>query len=792
MVNRKILSGVLLIAFVGILNVQAQAGLADWHYERAVAAYSGGDCVNASEHVSAAFDEYSATGDLPGISKCNDLIKKINDCLRPIGDQNYLQALDYAIKGGQYLDSGDYEKAKDQFDLALVYLLKANHTFQHMLPRDTERIAKIDIQYSQVAAKIKEGEIMKADELYGKALVIVEEEDYKQYTTALLYVENASAIYQRYDVGDSIRDCEILRGKIIDLIAEAAERAGYLYEQGINAYQSANCTNDGFFEARTYFQNSRNTYILVNYFDRAGDCELILSQVNESIKNCREDMLKALDKSIKEAKTKRALIQEGNCSAYDEVEELVKTARQRAVELHEMFGTGDFWNRNTECEELLKKIGEDKEKCETVMEADKLYAEAYKLSQQAEYEKSLKRAVQAKEIFEKNKDFAGITRCERLIDSNNRMLVRLNESNAYYEKGLEYYKVADFDNALNQVLKARAIYENISRFREVEVCNSTIKDIYKGNETKNKAAYYYEEALKYHSYRDYGTALENAEKARDLYKKINHAEGLKNAEKLIADMPIKEPTPWILLLVVASVLFIFLLWSRTKISRARKKKEVEDESKRLEEEKRKAELEAEKGRREAEKRKMMEERSRLRELVEEEKKRAGTKEKKEEKSEVDDRAYLEEMIRREEEAIKKEERELRGEREKPKKKEEGLDEVGAGGHDDPRAMLEEMIDQESESIKREKAVVLDNIEWERDKIGEIVDKGKDILGREKKGVLDDRNRLKGIIETEGGDEEGIHQPMDDSPERLRMKEIIKKERESMKKSEADDTESSDS
>lgn len=781
MKNKKIFVGILLIVLIGIMDVHAQTDLADWHYERAVEAYNRGDCVNASVHVSAAFDRYTAEGDLVGVAKCNDLIKKVNDCLRPLGDSHYLQALDYFFKGEQYLNSGDYVNAREQFDFAAIYLQRANSTYQRMLPVDPERIVKVNTQYGQVSVKIRDGEIMKAGEFYSKALIIIEEEDYKKYTTALLYVDNASVIYQRYGVEESVQDCVVIRKKIIDLIAEAAEHAGFLYEKGIQAYQSANCSNEGFFEARTYFENSRNTYILINYFDRAEDCNTILLQVNDSISNCREGMLKSLDAMIKEAKTKRALIPKGNCSAYAEVEDLVNTAKERAVELYEVFRTGNFLSREKECEELLKKIEEDKEECETTGEAEEIYVKAYNLFQQAEYEDSLKLAEKAREIFEKNSDFGGVTKSERLIDDNNRMLLRLDESNTYYEKGLEYYEVADFDNALRYVLKARGIYEEISRSSEAEICNSTIKDIRNGNETKNRAKAYYEEALRYYDYRDYGTALENAVKARDLYKKINYAEGLENAEQLIKKIPEREnDIPLIPLLVVASMLLILLLWSRTKISRARKKKEAESEEKRLVEEKREKEREVERRRREAEKARMMKERERLREIVEEEKKKAIGREEVEVEGEavdgeteeaaveVDDREMLEEMIKREEEAIRREEDGLSVEEDTIESEKELESE---------RARLEEMIEQESESIKRERAAVSDQIEWEKGKISEMVDKGKDVLAREKKEVIDDREKIKEVIERE----EDTYQPEKESTEKAGLKEMIKKERKSVKK-----------
>jgi len=121
MVSKTTISGILLILLILLMNVQAQNDLADWQYDRAVEAYDSGNCINASIHVSLAFDRYTAEGNIEGISKCNELIPKINDCLRNLGDSYYNEAL-------KYLEFREYGTAREYAEMARDIYLKINDT----------------------------------------------------------------------------------------------------------------------------------------------------------------------------------------------------------------------------------------------------------------------------------------------------------------------------------------------------------------------------------------------------------------------------------------------------------------------------------------------------------------------------------------------------------------------------------------------------------------------------------------------------------------------------------------
>jgi tetratricopeptide (TPR) repeat protein len=131
MINKTTISGILLLLLIVLMNVQAQEGLADWLYDQAAEAYDSRDCILASGYVSRAVDRYTAEGNAEGISKCNELMPKINDCL---GDSYYEKAL-------TYLELGKY-------GAAMEYAKKAQDIYRKI--NDTEGVAKTEQIYVKI------------------------------------------------------------------------------------------------------------------------------------------------------------------------------------------------------------------------------------------------------------------------------------------------------------------------------------------------------------------------------------------------------------------------------------------------------------------------------------------------------------------------------------------------------------------------------------------------------------------------------------------------------------------
>ncbi len=616
---KTLILGVLLIFLLTLQGISAQTDLADWQYDTASNAYSVGDCKNASIHAEIALDRYTADNSIVGITKTGELIRKINDCLWITADSNYRQSLNLLSEGSSYLNSGNYQNAKKSLDMAKVYLSRASSNYDYMISPDT-RISKglddIEKLSGNIDSKLAETYLVEADSLYDRSLDFFENAD---YVNSMIYANQAYALFEEYGSESDLARVKLLRERLGEEILTLQQRAGYLYEKGVEDYSSANCTNGKYLSAMEYFQNARDTYIIINDFDSVEDLDYLINQTSDAIKNCGSVMLSELDDQLEIATTRLLLAKE--CTEYDSIRSDLLGLKQNSEELYVIFELKAFKSITSQADDLIEDVDKKAELCSGTQNAEKIYEQSYSAFQTADYEAAHTFVLQAIELFGETQNWGGITKSEKLRDDIEDMLSRLNESNDIYNQSLIYNDVADYENALMSVLRARDIYQNISRIEDVAKCNQTIKDIKKGNDTKNSAKELYELALKQLRYREYGNAIESVEKARELYEKINYAEGVKEAQELreqIPDPPRSSHTVFIV--VIVSVLFIFVIWTRSRVMRDRREKEEKASELRKEQDEKEFMLEAERIKRETEKEKMMAERNRMRELLEVEKK----------------------------------------------------------------------------------------------------------------------------------------------------------------------------
>ncbi len=621
MLRKTILLGIFLIILVNLINAQTQKDLADQHYELALYAYNNDDCKNASVHVSRALDLYTRIVDILGKKKCNELIVEINSCLSLIGDSYYIQALDYYSQGDSYLSSGDYRGAKEQFETALSFVYDANGSYQCMIPVDPEKTGKIDIEYQNISEKIRECELMRADELYETAEGYF---DVNDLINARKFTEDAHTLYTLYNDEEGINEAMKFLKRIDDKIASLTLYANDLYDRGVGAYKSANCTNNGYFDAINHFEEAKNLYNLLQKIERMGDCDDNIGQINERLKDCVYELRKQANEYYEDANTHRRL------QEYQEAVEDANKAKNLFQLVYSLTGDRSDERRIDDCDHLLKEIYRRLGVLDELEFARECLDNATELFRIAEYEKADILADKAKEIFVKHEDYEWLTYAKRLKDQINGMFEVIIEAESHYNRSLSYYSVADYENATIYVGTARELYVTTGRTQEIAMCDSTLEDIHAGNETKNEANRYYEEAMIYLNSRDYELSYYNADRAKKLYEKINYVEGVKKAEELLEGVPERSiPMTHVIIvpLVIVTILIITFMWFREKISRGEKEEEDEKREEKEAEERKRARIEAERGRREKEKEGLERERKRLRTILKEEKKTIDTEKK---------------------------------------------------------------------------------------------------------------------------------------------------------------------
>jgi tetratricopeptide (TPR) repeat protein len=463
-----------------------------------------------------------------------------------------------------------------------------------------------------------------------------------------------------------------------------------------------------------------------------------------------QQLIKSLDDSIQEATT-RLVLAGDNCSVHNDILALLKRTRDHAGVLQERFGGTVFEARQVQCDELKKKVVIAMVNCNESDKAEKMYNTAGTMFQDAEYENASVLARQAKVIFEKSGNWAGVTKADRLVDNIDKMLAKLNESNSYYQKGQSAMRIADYENASFYLLKAREMYQNISRVKDVAKCDASLSELNIGNSTKGKADALYAEAQKNYEARDFGTAQIKANAAKEMYKRINDVEGIAKVDAFLKTIPVYNDSRWLVmgLIVFVFIAFIVLMWMKTKVSREKRERTEVEDKKKFEEEQKLAELEAERKKREEEKERMMIERKRLKEMLEQEKKaiRGGASEQ---------RA-----------AVRQETNASDGNGFAPSAEKQRVE--------NERAMLEKMLGEERESLKKEKAVIVEQLGLRQSK------DTKHDAPTENPEVISDREKIKEIVDTPTNNQPSIQQNSDGLDEIERLREMIKKERDAMKK-----------
>jgi hypothetical protein len=613
---RKIMFwGIFLIILVNSVNAQTQKELADQHYELALYSYDNGDCKNASVHVGRALDLYTQISDIFGRNDCKELIVQINSCLSSEGDSYYIQALDYHSRGEGYLGSGDYGGAKEEFDTALLLIYDANSSYQYMIPVDAEKIERVDMEYLNITGKIEESELMRADGLYRTSEGYFDAED---IMTAKKFAEDALDVYTQYGNDDGINKTQKLIRILDDEIASQIIYADYLYEKGVDDYKGANCTNDGYFSAIDNFEEAKGRYGIVGKTERMQDCDANIGQINERIEDCANRLREQANQYYDDADEHRRLRE---CT---EALEDANEAKSLFQMVYKLTGSNNDKKRIDDCDNLLRRIRSECKIVDELEEARGYLANATELFKVAEYGRADELLEKAMEIFERHEDYEGLTNARRLRDDIAKMLDRITDADDYYNRSLTYYDVADYENATIYLEKARGLYVSAGLTQEVATCDSKLEDVRDGNETKNEADRYYEEALAYFESSDYDLSRDYAADAKGLYESINHAEGVKKAEELlgmIPDGPITLTQFIILPLTLVVVFLIVIAWNLERVRLKKEEKDTEERKRREVEEKKRAEMEAEMARREREREELDEERKRLRDMLVEEKKK---------------------------------------------------------------------------------------------------------------------------------------------------------------------------
>jgi len=332
----------------------------------------------------------------------------------------------------------------------------------------------------------------------------------------------------------------------------------------MEAYTSATCTNDKYFDALDNFKQAREIYISAEDYEQVKNCDYILNRTNEALQVCMQQLMTSLDDSIREAET-RAILAGENCSEYGSIMQFVKTTRDHAKSLSERFQMQIFNERAIQCDELLAKTSKAEKTCTQVRNLEKLYDQAYALYTAEEYEEALVLAQKAKEQEKLlcsgwGCEEWGPDRMDRLIEN----ITRERSVPPGEPCSADYLKCLTDAERRKAECEAREDWGCVTKAdRMIDIATTAIKA---------EADAYLTNASKYYEVRDFGTAKMNAEKSLSLYTRINDSEGTAKAKTFLDRAP--EPpccapnlVPYIIaFILVAAAVILFLVRRRKKVA----------------------------------------------------------------------------------------------------------------------------------------------------------------------------------------------------------------------------------
>ena len=169
--------------------------------------------------------------------------------------------------------------------------------------------------------------------------------------------------------------------------------------------------------------------------------------------------------------------------------------------------------------------------------ADRKYESAYEAYYVRDYTKASAYIDMATRLYEEIDDRAGLQRCAQLrarIDDQFRLVLK-GDADKLYNLALNYYAINELDEALENIQKSRGIYSRIDDEQGIEKCDRLTNEITDDirMQAKIRADGMYARAVSLSNFGDYMEALELLEMAGDIFEQNGFLEDSIKAETRI-------------------------------------------------------------------------------------------------------------------------------------------------------------------------------------------------------------------------------------------------------------------
>lgn len=613
-----LLAAILLVACSCVMVGDMTKYDAESFYKSALSYFESNDFRNTLRSAHLAKDIFTTMGDQDGVSKCNQLITKVDSILT----DGQMASAYYDIAGEYFLQENptvsSFMEAKEFAEYAKDYYTRAG---------DSEGALRSEDLVSRAQSEINNIRNQKQQEAYTYYKMAQDSFFQEEYPKARRYAINASVIYNEILDENGISRTASLLVSIDVKINETRYNALASYDRALDYYAQRDYDS-----ALRYVSISQQLYTKIEDLDGMTKATGLLTRLNTEVIQFNEQRLRLAQDYYDKAEEMLIIKNYANATDYAKAaREIYMWFYNRALEEEHDLSSSEkvktklYASHVKRVDNLIDRINSEWGSEKKREQAEVFYTKAQEYYIQSQLDSALNYAERARSYFTDLNDYIGVNKCESLINSLNSRMADKRQADEYYAKAYSFYKTAEFENSVLYAGKARNLYVKIldtTNTGKVDNLTSMIND---GIRLRDEASGYYQQASGYFNSGDYENAKVYSGKAFDIYFQINYTLGLVNSREILNQSTEKINAAYVQFRnTTLTAIAIIIIGGYLIISKLREqktfKKEIKKEKDKIEDEKRLREREWAIRREEETKEKVEEE---LRHLIEQERGQAG-------------------------------------------------------------------------------------------------------------------------------------------------------------------------
>jgi len=572
----SVLCGICILLLLAPITEAGFREEADTYYLTARNYFKADDYKNSLRNVHLARDLYVRIQYYRGIGDCDALISQIEGGTT----KNLLGGYYYTLASDYFLSKN---RSEEILQNSIQFARYGKARYQEA--QNNEGVTRCDNIIQRASLELQtmfNTKRMHAENLYNTARTHLIN---KNHPSALEFAQKASKAFAEISDDVGLSKANTLISTINNEIESARQNAAVTYQTAMDYYGSGDLNN-----ALLYATKAKSLYTSIEDFKGISKSNDLISIIHQARDQDIEEKKRYAARLLKDAE--EDLVR----GYYENATEKVKTARSIYYDFlgkaqdkpEKKLWEGFIW----QCDELLAKINMEWTDDVKKQQADQYFSKAQEFFIGQRINDALSYAEKAKKLYVELENYVGVSKTDSLINTINERFDKEGLAEGNLSLAGYYYSMAEYDNARHHALIAKLIYNNLMGSNKTRDVDEMLKLIEDGEETKVKAREFFDKAyIKYHN-SEFKSAKDNAEKAYNLYRQINHSIGVSESASLLDKANEKASAEEMRSrLTILSVLILVILIVILAVNYMKKKRELmEDEDRRRSEQDKKREI----------------------------------------------------------------------------------------------------------------------------------------------------------------------------------------------------------